>query len=900
MIHSKVKRWAWIGAAFLAVIGPVTATAQTDSAAPATALSVARVFDIPAMPLAQAAIRFSEQAGVQLVFDAPLAKGIEAKAVTGRMTVKDALTRMLAGTGVTWRYLNSGAVTLERAPDVSGARVLGPVRVQGASEGRVAGVNGSTDATATEGTKSYTSGALGVASKMPQSMKETPQSVTVITQQRMRDQNITDFNSALRQATGITAVPNGSALNPVFYSRGFSINTFQIDGGAPLTTSSGGTSPQIDMAQYDHVEVLRGAAGLFNYYGDPSATINLVRKRPLDHPQVTLETQAGSWNNYRAVLDASAPLAFDGKLRGRAVMVYQDTDHFYDIAGDSKALLYGIGEYDLGPETVVRGGISATRQQSVPWLNGLPRYQSGADLRLPRSTCLCFSWNRWNFDTTELFAQMDRALGERWSVKVNLTRNVQDITQKIGYGNGAINPLTGTGSLFNASMGRSANQQSAGDATLAGSFELFGQRQEIVAGINYSNSDGGGLTQYSSLIPTSGYVPYPGGPVGVPPINVFAFNADDPLYTEPAAGLPSTRYRELGRTQSGAYLNLKLTAFDRWHLITGLRYSRFAQKQVYDSLCTATTGSCAGKRIGAVYSTNSRNFDGDDLSWPTSISVLYDVTKTLSAYVGYTDIYQNQDNYVDRDLNPLQPIVGSNVEGGLKWEARDGRLNASLSAYRIEQKHWALEILDPQYTDNKGNVYLGGRTEPGGNIRCCFDDDPHRTLLSQGLDLEMSGEVRSGWQVSAGYSWSKNEYRGSTFGANQGQPFASQQPHNLLKIWSSYAFQSGGWLSRLTIGGGVNAQSSAYQAGASCVEYNPPNPTTGLIGCKTSVPYNYTAPHYAVLSARADYRLRDHWNVALNANNITDKRYYEATGSSTSTNWYGDPQNFMLTVRGSF
>ncbi len=74
-------------------------------------------------------------------------------------------------------------------------------------------------------------------------------------------------------------------LEHTFYSRGFAINSIQIDGGAPLTTGIlGGQSfyPQIDISQYDHVELLRGAAGLFNGYGDPSGTVNLVRKKPLD------------------------------------------------------------------------------------------------------------------------------------------------------------------------------------------------------------------------------------------------------------------------------------------------------------------------------------------------------------------------------------------------------------------------------------------------------------------------------------------------------------------------------------------------------------------------------------------------------------------------------------------
>src|SRR5262249_24416985 len=157
--------------------------------------------------------------------------------------------------------------------------------------------------------------------------------------------------------------------------------------------------PQIDMSQYDHVEVLRGAAGLFNGYGDPSGTINLVRKRPLDHARITWDGQVGRWNSYRTMLDATGPLALDGALRGRVVLTYQDNEHFYELAKDNKTLFYGILDYDLTPTTLLTGGISITLQDSVPWDGGLPRYQNGDDLRLPRESSLVLPWNRWDFDT---------------------------------------------------------------------------------------------------------------------------------------------------------------------------------------------------------------------------------------------------------------------------------------------------------------------------------------------------------------------------------------------------------------------------------------------------------------------------------------------------------------------
>ncbi|MGD9664922.1 MAG: DUF4880 domain-containing protein, partial [Novosphingobium sp.] len=154
----------------------------------------------------------------------------------------------------------------------------------------------------------------------------------------------TRTGDAMRQLAGVSLVQGSSSLETTFYSRGFAITNIQVDGGAPMATligngASSGYFPQIDMSVYDHVELLRGAAGQFGAYGDPGGTINLVRKKPLDHAQFTLEAQAGSWDTYRIVADATSPLALDGALRGRLVMTYQNNHYFYNTAKDDEALV---------------------------------------------------------------------------------------------------------------------------------------------------------------------------------------------------------------------------------------------------------------------------------------------------------------------------------------------------------------------------------------------------------------------------------------------------------------------------------------------------------------------------------------------------------------------------------
>ncbi|MFC4313739.1 TonB-dependent siderophore receptor [Steroidobacter flavus] len=928
----------------------VAATTCAASIVPATQVRAQTVqassegaleFNIPAQPLNVALRTFAEFTGLQLVYSSALVTDIKSSGLKGRYRVEQALQLMLSGTGLAYR-LGSGNTAIIEKVTAGNSRVLGPVRVEGADSGnrQVPGTNGSRDRTATEGTGSYTSDALTVGSKSPQSMKDTTQSVSVITAERMKDQNLTDFNEVLRQSTGITLVQGdgegttGTNLENSFYSRGFLVRSIQIDGGAPLV-SNFGFYPQIDMSQYDHVEVLRGAAGLFNGYGDPSGTVNLVRKKPLDHNQVLWEGQAGSWNTYRSMLDVTGPIAaFDGALRGRLVVTYQDNEYFYDMAKDSKSLIYGVVDYDLTPSTLLTAGFSNAEQDSVPWRFGLPRYQNGDDLKLSRSTSLMFPWNRWDFDTTQLFVTVDQRLGADWAVKLNVTHSSQESRQKVGYSTGTVNPLTGLGPSTLALMNDYTNEQILGELTLSGAFEWFGQRQELVVGINHADNDGGGATNFPTLMTGTAalpYVPFPNGPrfcSGTttacpngtsPAVNVFAFNPFDILYTEPQSVPPSQRRPAQGEQKSGAYLNLRLTAWERFHLTTGVRYSEYEYTNDILAYCTSLTQfgcTTPGMQIGDLRSASHTQYKDDDLTWPPAAVLSYDLADTLTLHFGYTDIHISQADSLTGDLQPIEPITGSNIELSAKWQSADGRLDANVAVYRIEQSGFAVRDLsrrviefDPArnqnvtyYVANDGQRFEGGDVDDQHS--CCWIADPNRTLKSRGVDAEITGELAAGWQLFTGYTYNKNKRTGSYYRTDDGTPIVSRQPEHLLKLWTTYDFAAAGagghgWLSRLSLSGGVNWQSKAYQAGTACTQLGAPN-NFGVSNCLVTTPYSFTQQPYAIWSTRIDYELNDTWRIALNADNLTDTRYYQTMGTSLSGNWYGAPMSYTLTLRGHF
>ncbi|BES83227.1 TonB-dependent siderophore receptor [Pectobacterium araliae] len=817
------------------------------------------VYSIASGTLSDALLQFSEQSGgLQLVSPAELTEGKVTSGLSGRYSPREALSRILAGSGLGYRFYNATSFTLFKSDEQT--NVLGAVRVDGVNSKVVGGVNGSTDVTATEGSGSYTSGALRIGSKTSQSLRETPQSVSVITQQQLQDQNISDFNGALRQATGVTVVQDTS-LTQKFYSRGWEITTVQLDGGAPIKlpaltefSRSSGVTPLLDLSMYDHVEVLRGADGL-NGIGTskPGGVVNLTRKRPLDHGQVSIETQAGSWDNYRTSLDVTGPLTDEGWLRGRAVATWQEKDFFYDTADDERKLLYGVLEADITPDTLLTLGGSYTRQRALPWSGGLPRYESGRDAHLPRSTSYALPWSRYRLDSQDLFAQLEHRFDDEWVFNAKVTRLQQRSASKSGERQGPVEePGTTSFNQIVRSQDQSESTQWLGDASLSGGFQAFGLPQKVVLATSYSKSTSN-IRNYDDYDFIDIENPY---------------NPND--YPEPEDLNFNRSHDDLREWVSSVQLDLvPLPFLPSLHYITAARWTRY----------NVNSQGPATDDIDGSFSTVPITARESRFALPYH-ALRYDLTDRWSLYASYTELFEYQSYLTDVNFKQLDPMTGNNKEVGVKYANADGTLNASLSLYRAQRKDIA--------------TYDALNCPDGRGVFTCSTIDGFQEK-SKGLDLEVSGQWLPGWETTLGYTYNKNKRTGGYTNSFAEQlPLNSYTPKHLFKLWNNVQLHGNPFLDRLQVGVGVNAQSKSYNSGFGCV-------ARGEDGtCSDSAPYEFTQGFYATVSARLGYQINNNWNLALNVENLFDRTYYTTTSSSESGNWYGAPRNYMLSLRGNF
>lgn len=528
----------------------------------------------------------------------------------------------------------------------------------------------------TEGSGSYAADQAGMTRGVD-SVKDVPQSVTVVTQQTIQDQNLTSLAQTMSRTPGIVVSKAGYGF-PEFYSRGFIINNYQID---QLGTSyDSGFRPDFDMAIYDRLEVLRGAEALFSGAGEPGGTINLARKRPTESFQASTALSFGSWDDRRIEADVSGPLALDGRLRGRVIGVAQSREFFYSPSDEDKQVAYGILEYELTPTTVISGGASYQRQNGVTWQNGLPTFTDGSQLGLPRDVALTSDWSNREQTISEFFGSVEHGINADWTVKLSAMRQEFDFNYLNLNVAGPVDPVTGSFGPSTAGSERDGNTSNVVDANVAGKFQAWGREHGLVAGFDWRESYGSQLR----------YLVEPRILPGTLTIDDFP----DPDLPEPEVGRLDYGWPEWGSRQQGAYARLDLAATDRMRVVLGGRYGDYHYTSTYE----------AYDEDGNVIDEETVGYVDSGVFAPYA-GLTYAVTPDWTAYASLSEIYKPQANYLTGPFGegePLPPITGRNYEIGVKGGLMGGALSTSVALYRIERDGEA--IADSRYPRAAGTA----------------------------------------------------------------------------------------------------------------------------------------------------------------------------------------------------
>lgn len=527
--------------------------------------------------------------------------------------------------------------------------------------------------------------------KMLMTPRDVPQSVSVVTQQRLQDQDLQTVDAVLTNATGVSSQHVDSERSS-FFSRGFNITNFSYD---EIPTSMGDAWNYGDAAEdtaiYDRIEVVRGATGLMTGAGDPGATVNMVRKRA-DSKTVAgnLSATYGSWNEQRYVGDISAPLNADGSLRGRVIGGYQDQDSWLDRYGKRKKFLYSVLEADVTERTVASLGWDYQQTNTAnPTWGGLPSlFSNGTRTHYDRNVNTSANWTGYRVESRKIFANVIHNWDNGWSLRFNGTHGEQTFNDTLLYIMGNPDAVTGEGATGWGSKDRGKRTVDSFDTYASGPFDLLGRQHQLMAGASYSRqhnatfSEDGPMDSNQIGIFDNRW----NGSVAEPEWNEWYVNADDIV------------------RQKSTYTAARFSLADPLSLIVGARYTQYS-----------TNGSSGDMR-----KYNTTPYGG----------LVYDINDALSAYASYTSIFAPQTKR-NKAGAWLSPVTGKNYETGLKADWADGRLTTNVALFRIEQENAAEAI---------SGEFVNGSTERAYRAT--------KGVVSKGAEFEVNGAITDDLQLT--------------------------------------------------------------------------------------------------------------------------------------------------------
>ncbi|CAM9180784.1 TonB-dependent siderophore receptor [Acinetobacter bereziniae] len=694
----------------------------------------------------------------------------------------------------------------------------------------------------TEKTTGYTERKSRAATKLDLTLKETPQSVTVMTSQHIEDQNLNTVEEVLSQTPGIYvqrygaqgAVGNGGEYT-FYYARGNQILNYQVDGvmTSPATSGKNGSSlSNLNPIIYENITVLKGAAGLTNGAGYPSASINLNRKHATSTtPTGQIQLNVGSNQAIRSTFDAQSALTSSGDVRGRVVAAYGQSDSWRDWGDQRDATLYAVVDADLSEKTQFSVGSLLSRSRlNGQGVHGITVFgDDGTLMPFNREFNPNARWAYSNVDTLNLFTELKHEFNNRWKIQANYNYTKQDINALYGViGVAQVDYTEMTASLA-ASQNDFSPEEHSLDLSVTGDYSLLGREHELMLGASYQNlkSNNNAYAGYSSK----------------DTINLNTWNGQIALPPEAriATGVSNKDYQ-----QSGYYLATRLNPIDSLHIIVGGRLSNYDLK-------THSTNT--------VRNTVSDSKIKESNQFTPYAGITFDISSYLTAYASYTNIFLPQTNR-DYAYNMLAPQQGDNYEGGFKASFYDDRLNMSAAYFQAKMDNVAESA--GKYSDTDQAV-INGWTTAGSTYYHGV-----KGAKTQGFELEISGQILPEWNIQAGYTQAETKDK-------NGQRINTDRPTQQFKLFTTYNLPV--MENKLTVGAGVNWQNEFYDKSK-----------TGL---------NYEAfrqKSFGLVDVMARYAINKDLNLGLNVSNLTDEKYRLNTWANT----YGDPRRYTASIQYKF
>jgi len=521
---------------------------------------------------------------------------------------------------------------------------LAPVTVTGKAEPE----------TATSPVSGYRAKSAGTASKTDTPLRETPQSISVITRDQIVDQGATSLQDALNYAAGVRSDAYGLDSRT---------DSARIRGGYPDEYLDGlrknfeyyTSNARSEPFTLERIEILRGPSAMLYGQGSTGGVVNMASKRPLAEAQGEIGLQLGSWNRRQVQADLTGPLTADGQWLYRLIAVARKADTQVDHVRDDRTLLapsltwQPSAATSLTLQALYQKDKTGSTSQFFPWSGTLADNPNG---RLPTNRFVGEpGWDRYDTERSFVGWLFEHRFDERWTVRQNLRYTNTGVDYFTLYGDSFSLPGDWAGDPIGKRLfGRFADATITktrllqADQNVQGSFEAAGIRHRLLLGLDAAHYRKTGRAGFDAP-------DYLGG--GVALIDAYA-----PVYgnfTPP----PLSDIRSFTQRQLGVYAQDQMKLGAHWNLMLGLRHDS-ARNETEGA--QAQNSSATTKRVGLLYAAES--------GW--------------SPFVSYSESFTPLANIGSQSFQPLR---GRQWELGLKFEPRDGDLSFNAAVYDLREKN---------------------------------------------------------------------------------------------------------------------------------------------------------------------------------------------------------------------
>ncbi|MBL1266754.1 MAG: TonB-dependent siderophore receptor [Halomonas sp.] len=593
-------------------------------------------------------------------------------------------------------------------------------------------------------TGGYSVDAATVGTKTPASLRDIPQSVSVVTREAIEDQNFTTLDQLGRRTPGMRVLSNDNGRSSI-YARGYEYDEYSIDGlPAPMTSITGSVPT---LSGFDRVEIMRGPSGLFNSTSEMGGIVNLVRKRPTQDFQGHVTGSLGSDQQRSGQVDLSGPIDANGRVRGRLVIDHTEHGEFVDNNENHQDDIYAAIDIDLDEATTLALGY-IHNSKDITVNNGQPVGRDGELLYGSGGEFYGADWNDFNSHSNDWIAELTHRFDTGGYGRLAARYSDRNADYNYAFGGSA---LDANDNLTVAGIGSVIDQQAlAVDASYSQPFSAFGNVSEFVVGSDYKRFD----TETESGRSRS----LAGGRVSREEINELAYV--DILGSVRTSG---KGYANTATTleETGLYGKLTLRPVQPLALIAGGRVSHYELD--YHDRAAET----------------DQNRSGTEMT--PYAGLVFDLDNYHSLYASYSQVFKPQTES-DRNNDLLKPREGDQYEVGVKGSYMNGNLNARISAFRLYDENRAAAPTDTgaSYSESVGKMRI------------------------QGAEFEVTGSLTEQWDIIAGYTYLDTQVERSSTTRDDGVFLL--MPNSVVNLWTQYDF-AGQTLGGLRIGAGVTAMS---------------------------------------------------------------------------------------------